>query len=166
MQLTGEAIEKALKQKKCSADLVEWVWEHGDLVQQACFLFSQVRSAETMIRFRTSRHLAIVSEIAIHDEPAYLAWASELGFEVPAERELGDDGEELGIRWHIDIWNESIIDAMWSRHDALVKENADSQVLRVIKALGHLILEYHKNGMHNWGDGHLEADAELSRAWV
>lgn len=164
MELTGEALEKALKQKKCSADLVDWVLERGDLMQQASFLFAQERSPETMARFRTSRHPAIVSEVAIHDESSYLAWASDLGFELPAEQELGDDGEELGIRWHIDNWNESKVDDMWSRHDALTKDNTDSVQVGVIKALGHLINEYHKNGMQNWGNGNLAVYAELIRS--
>lgn len=110
---------------------------------------------------RTSKHPQIALELLEVDEPTYLAWAEDLGFELPAPK----DGEEISPRREIDNWIENLGSQNQGRWEALVPASGSASTLQgeVIRALGRIESEYFRNGMMNWGDGsnHYENFAKL-----
>jgi hypothetical protein len=138
-----------------SADIpdfaVDWVVAHGDLHAQASYLLGSPRSAAIAERFRTSKYPLIVQQLLEVDEPTYLAWAEDLGFELPAPK----DGEEISPRQEIDSWVENLDSQNNERWGALVPASGPASTLQgeVIRALGRIESEFFRNGMMNWGDG-------------
>jgi hypothetical protein len=147
----GPKFEMALGSADIPEFVVNWVVAYGDLHAQASYLFGSPRTTAIVERFRTSKYPQIALELLEVDEPTYLAWANDLGFELPAE----EDGEEMSPRWEIDNWVENLGSQNSERWEALVPASGAASTLQgeVIRALGRVVSEFFRNGMMNWGDG-------------
>lgn len=157
----GPNFEKALGSKNVPDFVVNWLIAKGSFEQQASFLFQTSRAPEVLAKFRASKHPKIVAQLLLTDEPTYLAWGTELGFEMPPPSEE----ESLPIRMQIDDWVEeldTLNSEVWKQHVPAEGQAANLQG-ELVRAIGRLQGELFKNGMMNWGDGggYYEAFTEL-----
>ncbi len=157
----GEEFEAALKSKKVPDLVVEWLASQGNFEQQAMYLFSTLRTSDVLAKFRNSKHPKIVAQILQRDDDTYLAWAHELGFEMPPPFE----DEPVIVRSEVDDWVERLDNAnseLWKK--LVPAEGAANSVQgELVRAIGRLQSENFRNGMMNWGDGggHYEAFTEF-----
>jgi hypothetical protein len=178
MKLKDKELDAALKQKDCSEELVLWVLEHGSLAQQVLFLFDAERSSEIVERFRGSQHPKLIAELIERDDASYLAWALDLGFEIPNFAEMEADEAGLGMRWQIDNWVDEVAGKLEELYESLVPKEGSANTLQgeLVRAISRIRNEHARNGMTNWGDGYyehltnliqstLKGDVEFS-AWV
>lgn len=157
----GSSFEKALGSKNIPDFVVNWLAAKGSFEQQASFLFQTSRAPEVLAKFRASKHPEIVAQLLLTDEPTYLAWATELGFEMSSPSEE----EQLPVRMQIDDWVEDLDSRnsqVWKKHVPAEGKAANLQG-ELVRAIGRLQGELFKNGMMNWGDGggYYEAFTEL-----
>ena len=157
----GPKFEKALGSTTVPEYVVSWLIAKGSFEQQASYLFATSRAPEVLAKFRVSKHPKIIAQLLLADEATYLAWATELGFEMPPPFE----DEPVLVRMEIDDWVEGL-DAnnseLWKQHVPAEGSAANLQG-ELVRAIGRLQGELYKNGMMNWGDGsgHYEAFTEL-----
>ncbi len=157
----GEEFEAALKSKRVPDLVVEWLAGQGNYEQQAMYLFSTLRTSDVLAKFRHSKHPKIVAQLLQRDDDTYLAWAHELGFEMPPPFE----DEPVIVRSEVDDWVERLDNAnseLWKK--LVPAEGAANSVQgELVRAIGRLQSENFRNGMMNWGDGggHYEAFTEF-----
>lgn len=157
----GPKFEKILSAKNVPEYVVSWLAAKGSFEQQACFLFATTRESEVLARFRGSKHPRIIAQLLLTDEATYLAWASDLGFQMPPPFE----DEPVLVKMEIDDWVERLDSNNSDLWKQLVPAEGAASTLQgeLVRAIGRLQTEYYKNGMMNWGSGHYEAFAELIR---
>lgn len=150
-EFSGEEFEDAFNKKEIPEFILNWLSKQGGAEYQAIYLFSTTRPPEVNAKFRASKHARIVSELLKRDDDTYLAWANDLGFEMPAK--VGD--EEIDLRWEIDEWVESLDLENNTQWKTLIPSEGKAQTVQgeLIRAIGRLQTENFKNGMMNWGDG-------------
>jgi hypothetical protein len=146
----GEQFENAFK-KEVPDCVVEWLALQGAAEYQAIYLFSRSRPPEVVAKFRGSKHAKIVGQLVQRDDDTYLAWAHELGFEMPPP----DEDEPVAVRYEVDLWVEASDNANSNLQNKLVPAEGTADTLQgeLIRAIGRLQSENFRNGMMNWGDG-------------
>ena len=157
----GPKFEKALGSQNLPDYVVNWLIAKGSFEQQASFLFQTNRAPEVIAKFRASKHPKIVAQLLATDEPTYLTWATELGFEMPPPSE----DKPVRVRMEIDDWVEELDSRnseVWKQYVPAEGQAANLQG-ELVRAIGRLQGELFKNGMMNWGDGggYYEAFTEL-----
>lgn len=150
-EFSDEEFEAAFNKKEIPDFVLDWLVKQGSAEYQAIYLFSVARPPEINAKFRISKHSKIISQLLMRDDTTYLAWAHDLGFEVPPKVE----NEEIDPRWEIDEWIESLDrqnDYQWK---VLVPPEGKAETVQgeLIRSIGRLQTEYFKNAMMNWGDG-------------
>lgn len=157
----GPNFEKALGSKNIPDFVVNWLIGKGSFEQQASFLLATSRGPEVLARFRDSKHAKIVAQLLLRDDATYLAWANDLGFEMPPPFEE----EPVVVRSEVDAWVELLDEKNSQLWKELVPEKGTASTLQgeLVRAIARLQSEYFKNGMMNWGDGsgYYEAFTEL-----
>lgn len=146
----GEEFENSLK-KEVPEFVVDWLALQGEVEYQAIYLFSKVRTPDVMAKFRRSKHAKIVAQLLQRDDETYLAWAQDLGFEMPPPVE----DEPVIVRSEIDHWVERLDNENRELWKKLVPAEgvANSVQGELVRAIGRLQSENFRNGMMNWGDG-------------
>lgn len=147
----GDEFDAALKSKKVPDFVVDWLAAQGSFEHQAMYLFGSSRTPAVVAKFRNSKHAKVVGQILQRDEDTYLAWAQDLGFQMPAPEE----GEPVAVGFEVDLWVEDLDSENTSRWKALVPAEGVANTLQgeMVRAIGRLQSEYFRNGMMNWGDG-------------
>ena len=158
MDLNDKELEIALKNQNFSEDLVVWVLNHGSLAQQSMFLFDAQRPAEVVQRFRGSKYPKLIAELVERDDASYLAWAVDLGFEIPDFAEMEADEAALGMHWQIDNWVDEVAEEMEELYESLVPAEGSANTLQgeLVRAISRIRGEHTRNAMTNWGDGYYE----------
>ena len=158
---SGEKFEDAFKKKEVPAFVVDWLASQGGVEYQAIYLFSTDRPPEVISKFRNSKHTKIVAQLLQRDDDTYLAWAHELGFEMPPPFE----DEPVIVRSEVDDWVERLDTKNSDLWKELVPAEGSANTVQgeLVRAIGRLQSEHFRNGMMNWGDGggYYEAFAEL-----
>lgn len=147
----GEEFEAALKAKKVPDLVVDWLASQGNFEQQAMYSFSTLRTSDVLAKFRHSKHPKIVAQLLQCDDDTYLAWAHDLGFEMPPP----DEDEPFAVRFEVDDWVERLDNANSDLWKELVPAEGSANTVQgeLVRAIGRLQSENFKNGMMNWGDG-------------
>lgn len=157
----GPSFEKALSAKQIPDFVVNWLVANGSFEQQASYMFSSPRKPEVFAKFRDSKHAKIVGQLLQRDDATYLAWATDLGFEMP----MPTDDEPLVVRSEVDVWVEMSEERNTQLWKELVPSKGAANTLQgeLVRAIVRLQSENFKNGMMNWGDGsgYYEAFTEL-----
>ena len=157
----GPSFEKALSAKQIPDFVVTWLAANGSFEQQASYLFASPRAPEVFAKSRGSKHAKIVGQLLQRDDATYLAWATDIGFEMP----LPTDDELLVVRSEVDAWVEMSEEKNTQLWKELVPSKGAANTLQgeLVRAIVRLQSENFKNGMMNWGDGsgYYEAFTEL-----
>jgi hypothetical protein len=157
----GEEFEAALKSKKVPDFIVDWLAAKGNFEQQAIYMFGTMRAPEVLSKFRNSKHAKIVAQLLQRDDDTYLAWAHDLGFEMPPPFE----DEPVIVRSEVDDWVERLDNKNSDLWKELVPETGEANTVQgeLVRAIGRLQSECFRNGMMNWGDssGHYEVFTEF-----
>lgn len=148
---SGEKFEDAFKKKEVPAFVVDWLASQGGVEYQAIYLFSTDRPPEVISKFRNSKHTKIVAQLLQRDDDTYLAWAHELGFEMPPSFE----DEPVIVRSEVDDWLERLDEKKNDLWKELVPAEGKANTVQgeLVRAIGRLQSEHFRNGMMNWGDG-------------
>jgi hypothetical protein len=157
----GPQFEKALGSNTVPEYVVSWLIAKGSFEQQASYLFATSRAPEVLAKFRVSKHPKIIAQLLLVDEATYLAWATELGFEMPPPFE----DEPAIVRSEVDDW----VERLDTNNSELWKELVPAEGIantvqgELVRAIRRLQSEHFRNGMMNWGDGggYYEALTEL-----
>ena len=158
---SGPKFEQALGFEIIPECVVSWLIAKGSFEQQASFLFQTSRAPEVLAKYRASKHPRIVAHLLDKDENTYLAWAQDLGFEMPQP----DEDEPAAVRFEVDMWLDGLDNATSDLWEKLVPGKGAANTLQgeLVRAIGRLQSENFRNGMMNWGDGsgYYEAFVEL-----
>jgi len=159
-EFQGEEFGEAFK-KEVPDFVVDWLAPQGGAEYQAIYLFSRARAPDVVAKFRASKHAKIVGQLLQRDDDTYLAWAHDLGFEMPPP----DEDEPVAVRFEVDDWVERLDNANSDLWKELVPAEGSANTVQgeLVRAIGRLQSENFKNGMMNWGDGsgHYEAFTEF-----
>lgn len=86
-EFDGEAFENSFK-KELPSFVVDWLLAQGKAEYQVTYVSAPKRPAEVLEKFRESKHPKVVATLLEKDINTYMAWAADLGFDLPGATHL------------------------------------------------------------------------------